>query len=147
MSSRISRKLDLKLLGGMTGLCINESRQQQIGWSAHHLESFICDCLFQRLVRLAMCAKQSTRPPPATNDTTHTTTNIKHMCAVLPLFVSCCCANVSPSRVLGASSVIMGGATQMMTVPCGMSNKNWMCQKMSGTRSRIISALRFSNEN
>ena len=81
----------------MTGLCINESRQQQIGRSAHHLESFICDCFFQRLVRLAMCAKQSTRPPRATNDTTHTTTNIKHMCAEVSKLVSrCSCLAVAP---------------------------------------------------
>ena len=88
---------DLKLLRGMTGLCINESRQQQIGRSAHHLESFICDCFFQRLVRLAMCAKQSTRPPRATNDTTHTTTNIKHMCAEMSKILSrISCLAVAP---------------------------------------------------
>ena len=32
--------------------------------------------------------------------------------------------------------------TQMMTVPSGMSNMNWMYKKMSGTRSRIVSPLR-----
>ena len=45
MRSRISHKLDLKLPPKMRGLCSNGSGQQQIVRSAHHLESFICNCL------------------------------------------------------------------------------------------------------
>ena len=110
MSSRISRKLDLKLLRGMTGLCSNRSgglriisRVSSVIASSNVSSDWQCVC--ETIDKTTTCHQRHD-----THHDQHQTHVREGVQARLPLFVSCCCANVSPTRVLGASSVIMGGA-------------------------------------